>query len=53
MKKIPIPKVIYTYEEPRTEQEAKQAEENVSKAYEILFEETEKRLKDKGINLNW
>jgi len=47
MKKIPIPKVIYTYEEPKTEEEAKLAEANLSKAYEILFEETEKRLKEK------
>lgn len=49
----PEMKMIYTYEEPKTKEEAMLAEANLTRAYEIIFEETEKRLKAKGITLNW
>lgn len=44
MKKKPDPKVIYTYQEPKTKEEAMLAGAGLHRAYDILFEETEKRL---------
>ncbi len=51
MKKKPEPKVIYVYQEPKTKEEAMLAEAGLQRAYDILFEETEKRIlarKDKN-----
>ena len=47
MKKKTDPKVIYTYQEPKTEQEAMLAESRLQRAYDILFEEVEKSISEK------
>lgn len=50
----PEPSVAYTYAEPETDEERIIQESNVSKAYDILFSETLRRLreKDPGGNLS-
>ncbi len=53
MRKLPVPKVIYTYEEPKTEEERKIQESNVSQAYDILFTETLRRLNEKDPRGFW
>jgi hypothetical protein len=47
MKKKLEPKVTYVYQKPKTKEEAMLAESNLQRAYNILFEETEKRLREK------
>ena len=53
MKKNPEMKVTYTYVEPKTEEERKIQEDNVSKAYDILFDETLRRLNEKDPGGIW
>lgn len=43
----PEMKITYTYAEPKTEEERKMQESDVSRAYGILFDETLRRLKEK------
>ncbi len=49
----PEMKVTYTYVEPKTEEERMIQESNVSRAYDILFDETLRRLKEKDPNGIW
>ena len=53
MKKKPDPIVTFVYEKPKTEQEAKLAEANLNKAYDVLFSETLRRLKEKDPKGIW
>ena len=45
--------VTYTYVEPKTKEEAVLAEANLHKAYDILFDETLRRLKEKDPGGIW
>ena len=49
----PEMKLTYTYEEPKTEEERKIQESNVEQAYDILFTETLRRLKEKDPGGFW
>jgi len=45
--------VTYTYIEPKTKEEATLADANLDKAYDILFSETLRRLKEKDPGGSW
>lgn len=41
-------KVTYEYAEPKSEQEANEAQQKLVKAYDIIFDETIKRIREKN-----
>ena len=49
----PEMKLTYTYAEPKTDEERMIQESNVSRAYDILFDETLRRLKEKDPKGIW
>lgn len=49
----PEMQVTYTYIEPKTKEEATLADANLDKAYDILFSETLRRLKEKDPGGSW
>ncbi|HEY4498475.1 MAG TPA: hypothetical protein VJH94_00245 [Candidatus Paceibacterota bacterium] len=53
MKKKPNIKLEYIYVEPKTEEEAVLAEANLHKAYDIPFDETFRRLREKDPGGIW
>ena len=43
-KRSPEMKIVYKYIKPKTKEEAEEAERRLIAAYDILFDETEKRM---------